>query len=577
MAAINDGYASMDGDAADRKQEIKRLQGALVFAGVVIVGLVVGLVVAVKHSDAAGGGGTPATPGDEISFFHVTDVHLDPHYDPAVSCTHFCRNTGLSQTMTVCGPTTLKDALTAAPYGRFGCDAPPLLFDSATAHMKSVDAAPAFILVSGDLAAHHLCGNATYLTPCGSPLGGHLEAVRAIQMVVASLRKQFPDAPIVSLYGNNDVPNHYVTPLGSLGKEWRDEMLDIWKPAAMCADCKSASAKLPESAGDWSMWETTGAYSVRVGPSPGFRVIALNTLLFGTLERYNLTQSGGMADQKAAAEAMMTWFEATLADADTAGERVIISSHMPPGMQPYSDSAVWDAPWVARYMDAVAKHAKAVAGQLYGHFHYDTFRVLGDAPASAADAAVADAAAARAPPGAGARAGVRGLTSGPESGFATAGVPRAGAVLMAPSISPVNRNNPAFRRMLINKTGMVVSDYEQYWLDLARSNAPAATTAKAAATPAAAGATGPPAWSLQYKFSTQYGRDATPANLADLANAMLTNTLLYSDYQRHRQVLYSPFRHHYQCAMTRMNATQYAACRAEAQALEMFEKCQPAT
>lgn len=189
--------AATDIDPAAAATSLRRLRALLVVALLAIAGLAVALAVAVSGRSASH---VPSvTPGDHdrVSFFHVTDLHLDPFYDADMSCTHFCRTTQLYLSGTVCGPKVRQPAPFAAPFGRYGCDSPQALVDSAVAAMKAVDDAPAFILVSGDLAAHQLCGNATILGPCVDVLEPNAEALRAIRLAVDTLRAQFPSTPIM--------------------------------------------------------------------------------------------------------------------------------------------------------------------------------------------------------------------------------------------------------------------------------------------------------------------------------------------------------------------------------------------
>lgn len=472
-------YKTMEDDG----RSVKRLKCWLAAATTAAVGFAVALIVvlAMPSHDAPSGGGTVVPTGDDdVTFFHISDVHFDPFYDAAVSCTHFCRSTSLNFATTACGPKVLQRAEQAAPFGRYGCDAPLALLTSTLEQMVAVDPNPAFVLLTGDMAAHRLCGNATMTGPCTSPLANATAAQAAIQAVVDLVRATFPCVPVVPMFGNNDVPAHYVTPLGPLGKPWLDAMAALWRPAALSAGCPN---ELPADNIDMSIFSSTGAYSVLLGPSPGFRVVALNTLLFGRLEKYNLSESGGIATQRAAADSMKVWLESTLATAGTKGEKVILASHMPPGMQPYDDQAVWDEGYSDGYVEQVSAHADAVVAQLYGHFHYDTFRVLDDG--------------------------------------------KAGAVLLTPSISPVNRNNPAFRRMFARKADLSVYDYEQYWLDLPQSNA-----------------LNKEHWALQYKFSQLYNTTLAGKDMAALQKRLALDTRLYSEYMQNRQIMYSPFQQH---------------------------------
>ena len=324
------------------------------------------------------------------------------------------------------------------------------------------------------------------------------------------IQSVFPNAPLIPVYGNNDVPYHYVTPLGPRGATWMKQVRGVWEPVAACAACAGG----PRPA-DFSAWDATGAYSIV--PYAGLRIVALNTLLFGPLGAYNLSQSGGAGGQATAAGAMLSWFNTTVAAAADAGEQLLVTSHMPPGNQPYNDKAVWNSTWQDAYAKVLAAAAPRLVGQLYGHFHLDDFRLLT--------------------------------------------VPGGGAplpVMLAPAVSPVYYNNPAFREVYIDGGSMRLVDYDQHWCDLPASNA-----------------AGRALWSKEYTFSALYGAAPDVAGYGALPGRMLGDSALYSEFLRHHYTLYAPFPHHYTCAMAQSGAAAYRACVAAGLRYDRHDQCLP--
>jgi len=101
----------------------------------------------------------------------------------------------------------------------------------------------------------------------------------------------------------------------------------------------------------------------------------------------------------------LAWLRERLEHAAAEGRPVWIVGHIPPGIETYGYTELWHSIYLKAYLDMVQAPglSRAVACQLFGHVHADEFRLL---------------------PGA-------------QDG--------AGPILLAGAISPVFRNNPAFR------------------------------------------------------------------------------------------------------------------------------------
>ena len=67
-----------------------------------------------------------------LKFFHISDTHVDFHYNSSISKQTFCRST--PNTLNI----TPSDAPFAAPYGRVGCDPPVALLDTTLQFMKQL-------------------------------------------------------------------------------------------------------------------------------------------------------------------------------------------------------------------------------------------------------------------------------------------------------------------------------------------------------------------------------------------------------------------------------------------------------
>ncbi len=104
-----------------------------------------------------------------FDIFHISDLHVDSNY--AVNC-----NSGL-----------------AGPAGDFGCDAPPLLVESAIKYMQKVQAQPDLILWTGDNSPHFPNGTGSFAI-----------IYENLKNVTEMFGKYFPGVPVVPVLGNHD-------------------------------------------------------------------------------------------------------------------------------------------------------------------------------------------------------------------------------------------------------------------------------------------------------------------------------------------------------------------------------------
>lgn len=125
------------------------------------------------------------------------------------------------------------------------------------------------------------------------------------------------------------------------------------------------------------------------------------------------------------AAAQMNWFVRTLHEARP-GEHTIVVFHIPPGVDPTSTLLTrrflvvpyWRDDMVVRFLKAVNDTTSRVAFVIAGHVHRGDFRLAGNVP-----------------------------------------------ILIAPAVSPIYLNNPAFLTLQIDAGG-TLRDYQMYGYDL---------------------------------------------------------------------------------------------------------------
>ncbi|KAL8220248.1 UNVERIFIED_CONTAM: Acid sphingomyelinase-like phosphodiesterase 3b [Gekko kuhli] len=265
------------------------------------------------------------------SFWHITDLHLDPQYKAVPDPLGVCPSAG---SQPVAG---------AGAWGDYLCDAPLILINSSIYAMKSILPNPDFILWTGDDTPH---------VP-NEKLSE--EAVLGIIKQLTDLVKRvFPDTQVYPAMGNHDF--HPKNQLPAENNTIYNGVVELWRPWL------SNSSVLTFKEGAF--------YSEKLpGSGPARRMVVLNTNLY--YENNNRTISsedpGGQ----------FQWLEETLANASKAGEKIYLIGHVPPGFFEKKRGKPWFRErFNQRYIEIIQKHHAAIVAQFFGHHHTDSFRIF---------------------------------------------------------------------------------------------------------------------------------------------------------------------------------------------------------
>ena len=484
----------MDYNKMDQTSEKKRSLSTILVLVLLVILLALLILIAVTYAlklpcdDNDDNGTHKKSRSSSTSFLLFSDIHLDLFYkeDAPAGKMSFCRNESM--------PSTYN-----APYGRIGCDSPLGLLNQLLNAMKeqesnvSVD----FVMLSGDTCAHQLTTNRRQ------------EALKIMNTASKAVQSTFPDTPYFPNIGNNDLPGHYVMP--DENDTWYSDLLNIWEDAILCKHCKDH-------------YQTTTAEELRQTFLYGgyYKVsIAGGKMSLLVLNSMYWTFSTWKPDdyfQERAVNQMM-WLEEQLKLANSMNKKVIITSHIAPGIDAWSGLELWLSNFTDLYMDLVTnKFSEVIAGQIYAHFHKDSFRFL--------------------------QANKKDL-SFKNSSF----------ILLMPSVSVVYKNNPNFRVVHFDPELQAIRDYEQWYMNLVM-----ATEFKN------------PVWQLDYKFSSRYppsGNDDQVINgkrIKNLSDNLINQTddSFFNGYINSRQVRYQPdpfSRFRLYCAVSHYDQADFDLCQ----------------
>lgn len=230
-------------------------------------------------------------------------------------------------------------------------------------------------------------------------------AERTMARIAQAFDAAFPHAQFIIVPGNNDDPcgDYRATP----GSPYFKYLAHLWAPLV------NRNGGAPNFERSFAQY---GWYTARL-PN-GERAIALDTVYWSLVYR----RCGNYHPD--APQRELSWFARTL-DRLPASARAIVVMHIPPGVDGHSTLLThrllvvpfWRGDIAASFTKILARHSAAIPFALSGHMHRNDFRLLGNVP-----------------------------------------------ILLAPSVSPVYDNNPAFLRLDIDAEGGL-QDYEPFIYD----------------------------------------------------------------------------------------------------------------
>ncbi len=338
-----------------------------------------------------------------------------------------------------------KEFALQGPPSNLGRDTnyPLLLSALHAAHQAAPHAR--LVIVPGDFVVHTFPEHFRACRPQSTPADFTALATKTMEFVALQIARSFPNAQIVPVLGNNDSDEgDYTLP----SQEMLQRVAAAWRPLV--------DGKHKAGHADFSSFPAGGYYEAQLAGWPHLRVAALNSVVWSAKFR------GAAKPASSVGDAELEWLQNLLAEADKAGDKVVVVGHVPPGLDAWATRQSGGRQIVTMYQECGEQGASAtcrdfghavpnllqrfssvIALGVFGHTHQEEFRLVGNAKAAVATKVV-------------------------------------------PSISPVLGNNPAFLVVTAGEN-FVWRDYTAWVLPLGE------------------GAKSPPAWRAEYSFDAAYG------------------------------------------------------------------------
>jgi sphingomyelin phosphodiesterase acid-like 3 len=370
-----------------------------------------------------------AEPPAAGRFLIMSDLHFDPMADPR-----------LVDGLVASDPEQWKSILETSndkSLGRYGRDTNWMLLRSTLAQVKETLADPDFVLISGDFLAHDFRREFNAAASDHSDAAYRIFVRKTMQFLGQRLKQTFPVTPILPTLGNND-------------EECGDYQLQPKGPF-LADTLPLLHALVGDSEPDLD--ETWTSYGNYRGKVRGIRILSTNTNFFSIHYR----NACGAANDADPGRATFAWLERALAMAKAAQEPVWLLYHIPPGIDgfatlrqgacPTNMIPMWDDVYGEAYDALLRRYADTVVAGFAGHTHMDDFRPVG--------------------------------TADTHSAF----------TLITPAVSPIFGQNPAFRIVLYDASGVILDQTTYALINLTEATATNGV---------------PPEWRAEYTFTSEW-------------------------------------------------------------------------
>ena len=372
------------------------------------------------------------------TFWHFSDLHLDFLYSVGGNASNLCHAFAGGELKKE------KDGSSVGAAGVYGCDSPPLLALSSLEAMAALQPNVSLILWTGDSAPHWRAS---------PPDQDYIANVTSL--VFTRLSELFPGVPVVPAVGNHDISPPDQWPEGG------PAYASLWGPGGF-------SNQVPS--GEKDSFLSCGFYST---VAAGLNFLVLNTNLY--LRDHEVGGNDPCGQLK--------WLEERLVETEQRVDgKVFIVGHVPPGGQSWTSPNDTVKELHERFLRLLVRFSDVIVGQLYGHTHTDSFRLIRS-----------------------------------EKGKPV------GLSLLQGSVSPITGCNPSLRLYSCNSQKNKLVDFDQYFIDLEQidvvPNISAVELAKR--------------WKLLYRASESYRlKDLSPASLEGLwLKLRKKDTGLFKQYQ----------------------------------------------
>ncbi|THH05886.1 hypothetical protein EW145_g4471 [Phellinidium pouzarii] len=273
---------------------------------------------------------------------HLSDVHIDREYTVGseANCTKYicCRNFSAGE-----DGRNIVDP--AKPFGNMRCDSPIVLANSMLQAVTEFVPDARFTISTGDVVDHT----------------NWLLSQSTVEDELHGFHKQLIDGLSKSNTFYGSIGNHDAYPTNAFPRTTSDKSEGVnWVFDMLSSDWE----RWIGTDGASSVQHRSGSYAV-VHPGTKLKLISINTQYWYSFNFWLYDSDVFQPDPNG----ILSFIVSELDSAEKAGQRAYIFGHMPPG----AGDAMRDQ---SNYYDQIVqRYHRTIAGQFYGHTHFDQFQI----------------------------------------------------------------------------------------------------------------------------------------------------------------------------------------------------------
>ena len=405
---------------------------------------------------------------------NFSDIHFNPFYQQSLVST--------LQDTAAPGWKAIFESAQNGEMSTIGEETNYALLNSSLGSMAQAKPDPDFVLLTGDLLAHHFSELYQEATGDQTEVGLRSFIKKTVTFMVGLISDTFQGSTVYYILGNNDSYNgdYQIAPEGQFLKDTSQILAQDFLPEEVRQEFIGT-------------FQVGGYYSLAL-PGEGTRVIGLNSNFFSA----NYVNPGETQVNYDPGLHELAWLKNELAKAKAAGEKVMLLCHIPPGVNVYGTvhdsqnssgvvnqvSDFWQSQYLTAFLDILGTYYNTIKAIYSGHTHMDDFR----------------------------------LYFLPDQYLQPVAF-----VHIAPALSPQFGNNPGFKLLELESTTLAITDSHTHYLDLAG---------------------GSQTWSLEYSFNQTFSQNGVNLfSLNWLHGRMAWDTGIQDLYMEHYNVsnLAQPF------------------------------------
>lgn len=299
-------------------------------------------------------------------FLLISDIHFDPFHDPSVF--------EKLDTQPVEHWETILESSQNKQFSQYGQDTNYSLLRSTLDDAVKRIPDPDFILYPGDSLAHNWHKKYDALSKVShqiDPTAFRKFKTKATQFVARAFARRWPNTPILATLGNNDsyCGDYRIEPQGP----FLSMFADAWAPLL------EHGISLPAFRRSFS---NLSLYDMRIPTLRHQRIIAIDNVYWSTF----YDNACGVTTQTPALD-QLAWLEKALRDSQAADEKVWLLLHVPLGIDSFFSSkkqqgkyarlvTFWQQALTSRFAQLVERYQSTIQIAFAGHTHMDDFRIV---------------------------------------------------------------------------------------------------------------------------------------------------------------------------------------------------------